>query len=193
MTEKENLILLDMDGVLVDVNPKHLKRVNERFGTDYGIEDLIRFNYYDYLPEQHARYLVEESWQDPELYHDLPIAEGAEKGIEALRELARVVVVSSPMTGHASSKMRWLMNHGFSKRDFVLTSDKTLVERMCPGALLIDDGPAFLKQHEGPKIIVDRPWNRHLEDSKLGYDTYRAHSWDEIVSFAQELHADLVI
>lgn len=176
-----NLILCDMDGVLVDVQSRtHLPLLNEKFGTGYTLEDLERFDYFEYMPEEHAQFMID-CWHREDLYDGVSPEPGAMEGVEQLRELGRVVVVSSPMDGHGTSKLRWLTDHGFSRDNRVLAKDKALID--IEGALLIDDGPEFLREHRGPKIVFDRPWNRHLEISHWPY-TARAHSWSDVVTLA---------
>lgn len=182
----ENLILLDCDGVIIDMNRQFIQRANAEFGTDFSYEDITAFSYKKCLGDEIGEWILRTQWQRADLYQDNDsLEEGALEGIAKLRKMARVVVVSSAMVGHASSKMRFLMERvGISWDDIIFAHDKSLIERIAPTALLIDDGPHNLDKHQGPKIVYDRPWNREWAEW-LSINAWRAHHWDDIVHHAR--------
>lgn len=150
-------ILLDCDGVLVESNSQNLRRLNKEFGTDYRFEEITSFRY-DFLTDEEREFIYEECWHDPHLYDDAEVTEAQEQAIKMLRDLGRVVVVSSPLLGHIESKYRFLQKH-FKRENIVLASDKGLLD----GDVLIDDGPHNLEPFEGDTIVYDRPWNQDVE------------------------------
>ena len=181
----EQVILLDCDGVIVDSHPKFMRLINAKFGTTFTMSDIVNYKYEECLGKEISDYILEELWHLEDLYDDEPITIPVQNMIQLLRDLGRVILISAPMAGHATSKMRFLHRAGFKKEDIVFTWDKTALERAFPGALLIDDGPSFLKRHQGPKIIFDQPYNQGLESEIT--DCRRAYSHADVYWLAVDL------
>lgn len=176
MQYQDITILVDMDGVLVDMSEEMLSELNEEFGTDYTPSDLEAFDYSEYMPQAHADYMYD-LWHKKDRYAEVDPVPGAMEGVERLRELGRVVVASSPMKGHAISKIAWLERHGFNKSHRVLISDKNLLR----GGILIDDGFHNIRRFHGQGILVDQPYNRKFEY------LIRAFSWSDIVRYVENM------
>jgi 5'(3')-deoxyribonucleotidase len=176
---KDNIILLDMDGVIVDMNPVLLDKVNKEFDCNHDESDLTSFRYDESLPKEHADFIYE-LWHDDNLYQGVEWSNNAEEAVEELRGLGRVVVVSSPMVGHGSSKLRWLYNHGFDRKNVVLASDKNLVH----GHVLIEDRARNAENFPQSAILVDKPYNQDSNHQPRAYD------WSDIVNYTKELIHD---
>ncbi len=170
------MVILDIDGVVWDHNPYFLKRVNDRYGTEYKYSDIVAFRYGEFMEDDHAQYIYK-LWHSPDLYEmgDC-IVEGALKGIECLQQITRVVAVSSPLAGHIESKFRWLVET-FGRRDVSLTSDKNLL--YAPGRIMVDDAMHNLRDWPGTTVCFDRPWNKSYPTS--GWYR-RAHNWTRLVN-----------
>ena len=187
----DNIILLDCDGVIVDPNPWVIAEVNKKFGTSFVFEDITDFKYTVCMSPEIGRWVLDHFYTREDLYDH---CEGrtleeieAKLGIAELQKLARVIVVSATIPGHETSKMRFLHHvMGFSLKDIVFMRDKVLAERMAPGALLIEDAAHNLDVHVGPKIVMDRPWNRSW-NALTHSNAIRAYSWSEIVVAARVL------
>lgn len=159
------VILLDVDGVLVNHQEENLQRLNEFFLTTYTLDSITSFDYKN-LPPAHREYLIS-LWHETDYDHDA-LTEEQLRTIEGLRSFARVIACSSPLVGHADSKLAFLLNY-FDRHDIILATDKALVS----GEILIDDAPHQISAFPGHTIIYDQPWNR-------GISGPRAHSFDEI-------------
>lgn len=166
------IVKVDMDGVLVDPHQKILDRVNEEFGTDYSTDEWTVWDT-DWMEEPEHGELVMETFRDRHLYRGLDPLPGALEGVKVIKEFANVVIVSSPMIGHADSKLGWLEQHGFGSDERVLVSDKSLVN----GDVLIDDALHNVEDSPHPAVLMDRPWNRNGR-----YDP-RAKNWREAVRY----------
>lgn len=163
------IILLDVDGVLVESNQTNIQRVNEHFGTNYCFEDIETFEY-DFMTEAQRQFIYDECWHDPSLYDGAELTPEQTDTLEGLRRVARVIACSSPLVGHIESKYRFLKLY-FDRADIVLASDKNLIG----GDILVDDGLHNLEVFPGHVIVYDRPWNR-----SPGRDLPRAHNFEEI-------------
>lgn len=163
MSTTEPTIALDMDGVLVESNWDNMERLNEKFGTSYRLEDIKSFSY-DFLTKEQRTFIYEECWHDPTLYDDAVLSQCQTIAISKLRDIGRVIVVTSPLLGHIESKFRFLTNH-FPRPDIVLASDKTLID----ADVLIDDGIHNLEVFPGIPICFHRPWNEEWDGPRV-YD-----------------------
>lgn len=180
------IIAVDMDGVLVDFNRKLVEYMNERGYPDLTYQGITTFYYEELLGPEGGK--LAHDWIDrDEVYDGLEPEDGALEGIERLHEFARVVIVTSALPSMANAKQRWLREHGFQHKDWVLARDKNLVE----ADLLIDDAvhnvEAWIKTGR-PAILYDRPWNRSWEREDL---VPRARAWlyptgDSVVDLAEE-------
>lgn len=149
------IVLLDMDGVMVNHNQRHLDLLNEEFGTAYTYDQITDFEYSFLTSEQ--REFIFTCWKQQDLYAHDALTKDQLEVIDGLREIARVVACSSPMEGHIRSKYAFLTRY-FEKHNIVLTRDKTLVG----GDILVDDAPHNIKSFPGHAIVFDQPWNRGL-------------------------------
>ncbi len=181
----EQVILLDCDGVIVDSHPKFMRLINEKFGTSFTMASIVNYKYEECLGKAISDYILEELWHLEDLYDDEPVTIPVKDMIRSLRGLGRVILISAPMAGHATSKMRFLHRAGFAQEEIVFTWDKAALERAFPGALLIDDSPSFLKRHQGPKIIFNQPYNQGLESELM--DCLRAYSHSSVYWLAIDL------
>lgn len=171
-------ILIDLDDTIVEVNKNLIQNLNEEFNEDYELENITCFNYYESFPEEQAEYMYDQ-WLREDLYEsdDVQWKEGAKSGLSELRKNFEVLIVSKPMTGHASSKLRWIREHEEYFDGYVLTNRKDMVV----GDLLVDDSPNNLENFHSDIIVVDQPYNQHIEDY------HRAYYWGEIVDCANEI------
>lgn len=178
MSESDFTILVDMDGVLVNLNPIILERINKEFGTDYTEEDLTDFNYGKSLDKSEHSDLAYDIWHENDLYKDIEWSDETKDAIEELKQIGRVVVVSSPMVGHGTSKLRWLYSHGFDKEDVVLASDKNLVH----GHVLIDDRAENVRKFPRASLLFDKKYNEsyNTEDHET-----RVHDWSDVTGLVK--------
>lgn len=175
---RDPVFLLDMDGVLVDVSSTQmLPALNEEFDSDWQPEDLEDFDYYQYMDEEEADFMVDQ-WHATDRYEGAEPLPGAREGVERLQDMGRVVVSTSPMSGHATSKMRWLKEFGINRYDIALVADK---ENLLFGDLMIEDAPHHAANFAGYSVLMDKPYNQGL-DFQPGRDGLeRVFDWDQII------------
>jgi 5'(3')-deoxyribonucleotidase len=173
------VILCDVDEVIAGLLPEWIRRYNEAFGktVDHRTIDSWDLSTHCGGPEVYGILNL------PDVYAGVRPIEGAQWGVEELRNLGyRVVFVSSCGAATAGQKMTWLHAHGFlpgvhSQKDLIIASDKSLVY----GRVLIDDGPHNIEAFPGRTVLVDQPHNRSMKHP------HRARSWAEIVDHVWEL------
>ena len=156
-------VLLDVDGVLADFVTPALRVVEQITGapphpdchTDW---DLFK----DYPKEVETKFYDEfkkEGWCAA-----LPVYPGAQDGVEALRRVADVYFVTSPMHGPhwAFERTEWLVKHFGARYDHVV---HTNAKYLCKGDILVDDKWQHLNnwfgQHaDGVGILWEQPYNK---------------------------------
>jgi 5'(3')-deoxyribonucleotidase len=165
------IIAFDMDSVLFDINQEVILPALEMDGYRHELEEIWDFDYARCLGLEQKRIAYRE-FARRDLYDGHSVSEEAMLTLEILRRNRnRVLAISSPFAGHASSKWSFLLRAGFQHKDIVLCGDKALVEY----DVLIDDAPKYLRQVGNRRAIVfDQPWNRQLK----GF--VRAEGWWQV-------------
>lgn len=157
-------ILVDMDGVLADLELGFLQKFQIRY-PDLGIVPLAnRRTFYireDYPKDIHPQ--VESIYTSPDFFANLPPITGA---IDALKQMQQnglsVKICTSPLTRYQNcveEKYFWVeKNLGKDwVKNLILTKDKTEIR----GDLLIDDKPKIEGDLEPTweHILYDQPYN----------------------------------
>lgn len=163
------IILVDMDGVLVDFEEGHQRMCRER-GLPPEVECRDRTEW-DILslvgPEW--RDTVSEIWHSPGFFAGLAPVDGAVEILHAwLREGHKVFVCTAPLSHSetcAQEKLGWVRKHlgiEFVRRT-IITADKTLVH----GDFLLDDKPVITGaiRPTWKHLVFAAHYNRNLKDT----------------------------
>lgn len=172
------LVLVDMDGVLVDFGALLRSSLSEQGWHLDPHEHTVMYVEHVYGerfgPEAGAAALA--AVDRPGAYADPEPIVGAAEGLAALeaRGLDVAICTSPQLTNPtcASDKLAWVEAHLGSDwaRRTVITKDKTLVH----GAVLIDDKPT-IRGRRTPSwrhVVFDAPWNQRVDA-----DVPRLASW----------------
>lgn len=132
-------VLLDCDGVLADFHTPCLAIINRLMGTNHTLADVTEWDIFDALRVVgDDRRVVYDEMHQPGFCRSLPVYPGAKEGVDELRKIADVFIVTSPMAGPQWTHERdqWLMSHfGFTTKQIIHASAKYV----CAGDVLIDD------------------------------------------------------
>lgn len=132
------IVLLDMDGVLVDIEPVLLQFVRDHYPNALTRDPFawkIEDRFYGVERDDLAPLFYAEKF-----FLNLPVMPGAYAGVEQLSKHADLWVCTTPkLSMHcASEKQTWIDKHFPElKRKVILTKDKTMIR----GGYLIDDKP----------------------------------------------------
>lgn len=66
----------------------------------------------------------------------------------------------------------------------IVTNNKSLIK----GDILVDDGLYNLYEGSYLKVLLDKPWNRNVDKSKLTDIVHRVYNWDEIVRLIENFN-----
>lgn len=173
---KEIIIWLDMDGVLVDFDKGYLKLTNGipyyEYYQEHGNEAAIK------LYQQYgSKYWAELDWIDG----------GREVYITAKELFKTVNILSSSGTGTLGrnheltlkGKYLWLKNNGLTPNDAVIVHDRHLKQRYAsPNSVLIDDLEDNIREwndSSGIGILHDSFHFHHTIDKLKEISLYKNH------------------
>lgn len=132
-------VLLDVDGVLADFHTPCIEIINRLMGTSHKVEDFDNWDIFDALKvPKDVRSKVYDEMHQPGWCTNIKVYPDAIVGVNKLREVAHVYVVTSPMKGDTwtSERDRWLARHfGFTTKRIIHGSAKYI----CAGDFLVDD------------------------------------------------------
>ena len=198
MTEKEIIIGVDCDDVIINLVPNWVKMYNEDYDdhldvnniTEWKIDKFVKCGdeIYDYIhPTPEFLFNIYD--------HCEPI-DGALDGIKSLREMGfRIVYVSA--SNKMDYKYQWLEKYGFldKRGNFVQAFDKTLINMN----FLIDDNwenvQEIIQNPNKRAILFEKPWNTSKKDN---YDEVenryiRKNNWKEIIDYFKTIKKEEVI
>ncbi|WP_078579218.1 5' nucleotidase, NT5C type [Salipaludibacillus agaradhaerens] len=168
-------IAIDMDEVMADFMPKHLKLFNDDHGESITIDDLqgkkLRELRSDHV-EQLANYL-----RDPSFFRDLDVMPGSQEVIRDLYEHYEIFITTAAMEFPTSftAKYEWLKDHFSFLNDlnFVFCGDKSIIH----ADYLIDDNVRHFKRFSGQGILYTAHHNIH----ETGYP--RVDNWQDVRAY----------
>jgi uncharacterized HAD superfamily protein len=179
------VIALDLDGVLCDLGPGVAARIADRFRVathpstwrTYDLR-LLRLG----VPERSLTAFLDEMFDDPELYEQGALHDGAGHGVRQLREAGWTLVGVTARPAHlAAVTLAWLARHALPLDGVHHTrvGAKAGVARRLGAVAAIEDNPveAELLGAVCDSWLLDRPYNR---DFSLR-DARRLRSWDDAV------------
>ena len=179
-------VLLDVDGVLADFLPPSLDFLRQEHGADHDPHTFPTWDLFETV-DSRLRGAMETHWAQPGWCRSIPVMEGAQDGVRALREVAYVYFVTAQMI-HAPywmwERVQWLKEHFAAEdRHIVLTLAKYLIE----GDVLVDDKPSNVCAW-----AAARPTKHGVlwtQPSNLGFDpvgnVVRLGSWQDVLRLVQ--------
>ena len=173
------VILLDMDDVLEDLVTPWCETLSERYGLNVKKEDVVDWDIASFFPSLSEKEVFaplgdEEFWKRTK-----PLPYAQEGVSELIRRGHELFVVTSSHYGTIDAKMRCVMRRlfpQFTAENLILSRRKQMIR----GDVLIDDNPANLTGGRYEKILMDAPYNRSVDDERLGFR--RVRNWKEILA-----------
>ncbi|AJY73903.1 5' nucleotidase, NT5C type [Paenibacillus beijingensis] len=170
-------IAIDMDEVIADFNPKHLRLFNEEYKEQITVEHLMGTSLGDLRP--HLRNEIRAYLYEPAFFRDLEVMKDSQEVIKWLSERYEVFITTAAMEFPTSftAKYEWLKEHfGFlSELNFVFCGDKSIIH----ADYLIDDNVRHFKRFTGQGILFSAPHNCN----ETGY--VRVNNWLEVKEYFQ--------
>lgn len=168
-------IAIDMDEVMADFNPKHLRLFNQEYNENITLDDLMGTNLIQLRP--HLKDAIRAYLYDPAFFRDLDVMKDSQEVIRWLSERYEVYITTAAMEFPTSfsAKYEWLKEHfGFlSEMNFVFCGDKSIIR----ADYLIDDNVRHFQRFAGQGILFTAPHNCH----ETGY--VRVNNWLEVKEY----------
>ena len=192
INRSENVILVDCDGVAADFVGALVGEINRRTGSRFSPKDVTGWEVAEALGVDQS--LVSSIIEQRGFISGIAPTKGAAEGIDALRMLGEVYIVTTPWWTSPTfvyERTWWLKKHfGIEPERIVFTEAKHLVT----GMTLVDDKPENVlgwtaKQGKGA-YLWDAPWNR---DAAIE-GSLRVKSWTQIAQDIERrlnVHASL--
>jgi 5'(3')-deoxyribonucleotidase len=134
-------VLLDVDGVLADFTSAVLALIYDVTGRRYQAQDVTTWEVFDSIPEKEAQAEVYRILKGRGGCLGIPVCDEAKEGVARLREVADIVIVTSPFSGSETwvhERNEWLYKHfGIERHDVIHANKKARIH----GDVFIDDKP----------------------------------------------------
>jgi len=163
-------ILVDMDGVLVDIYTRFFELHKKETGQLLTVNDVSG------LLEAEA-FRNQRNWVSaPGFFRNLPVMPGSREVLQNLNNAYKIIVVSlaTEFPYCLTDKQLWLQDNFpyINWRQIVFCGDKTLIE----SEIMIDDHLKNLDHFEGETIMFTQPPNMLVKNSRHT----RVNTWEEI-------------
>ncbi|QYR21020.1 5'-3'-deoxyribonucleotidase [Paenibacillus sp. sptzw28] len=165
-------IAIDMDEVIADFNPKHLRLFNRDYNENLTVNDLVGTRLRDLRP--HLQKEIIDYLNDATFFRDLDVMKDSQKVIKELSEQYEVFITTAAMEFPTSfaAKYEWLKEHFsfLNEMNIVFCGDKSIIR----ADFLIDDNVRHFKGFAGQGILFTAPHNIN----ETGY--VRVNNWLEV-------------
>lgn len=152
-------IAIDMDEVMADAVGEHLRRYNERFGTQVTVGELNGHHLEHYVPAEHRA--ETDAMIDASFFEDLTVMPDCYAVLRELHETHELFIVTAAMDVPCSfdAKYRWLRRHFafIPPSHIVFCGDKSAIDV----DYLIDDRARHFARFKGRPVLFSAPHNAH--------------------------------
>lgn len=177
-------ILVDMDGVLVDINSRWLDLYNRDYDDNLSIKDIKSFEIDKYVKPECGRKIFDYLRQDGFFYNLSPMPDA----IYAMNELYErgyqlficTATVMSSRTA-AQDKIEWIKDNLPFLANYPINMIITHHKYMINGDILFDDSPVNLQAFPGKTCKMKYPHNMDV------YSDYEVNDWIEFLSVIEQL------
>lgn len=183
------VVCCDVDNCLNNLISQMFKMYNERYGTNYNINDLTSYALGDCFPLEDAQ-KMQAIFLEKELWDSLEPLEGAVWGMQSLiNEGYKVYMATSTHYINYPWKCEWIKHWFpfFDEKNIICIHDKSLLK--CD--VLIEDCYSNLVKSMAERIIIDYPWNSANEDRDYVYGINRAYNWEDVIRFTNKIYKDM--
>ena len=171
-------ILVDMDDTLEQLLKAWVNRVNEKFGRQATLEDIVDWNVAKAYPGLTRKEVYDVTYE-PGFWESVEPMPGAAEALKHfMAEGHEVYVVTATEPEHVEEKMNRLLFRYFpflTWSQVILTGRKQLIR----GDVLIDDGIHNLEGGDYKKILFTAAHNRFYDAEAHGM--IRVNTWEEAV------------
>jgi 5'-nucleotidase len=161
------IIAVDIDEVCADLLDEWVRRYNKKYKDELKVESITTWDIVNFVKPECGKDIYN-LLKDPHFYDSVQPFSDALRAIEDLRELGRVVYVTTCAPGTMDQKFFWLQRHGFlpdtssAINDYIPCKDKWLVN----ADILLDDGIHNVEPFPKAALLVQHTHNMTTQCSK---------------------------
>ncbi len=179
------VICVDVDDVICNLQEVVINLFNDKFGSNYILEDFTDYDIMSVLPMQDAM-VIKNMYSMHGLYNKVKPIAGSQDALEKLINLGhQVYLVTAAVPETYGEKV------AFIKQFFPYIDESHIVcmkhKWLFKCDIMIDDNiQNLLAKPYYHRICFDRPWNRAVND--WTYDIHRCNNWNEIVEVVNKIN-----
>ena len=179
-------IAIDMDNILCNLQEVVVNLFNERYSTNYTIDDFTDYDVAQILPKNEA-VLMKTMYGEDNLYSNVKPLPGAQNAIEKLINVGhQVYVVSDVIPKTYAEKVEWLRFYFPQIDEAHIVAMKHKHMFRCD--IMIEDNLAnLLANPYHHRICLNYPWNEAKKDFDWVHEIYRCYNWTDIVAAVNKI------
>ena len=173
------VLCIDVDDVICNLQETVIKLFNERFGSNYTLNDFTEYDIMNVLPTRHAM-VMKDLYGEVGLYDKVKPPPGAQKALEKLINLGhQVYLVTAAVPKTYGEKV------SFIKRFFPYIDENHIISMrhkwMFNADVMIEDNlQTLLEKPNYHRICFNTPWNQ--SDKDWVYGIHRCYNWDDVLA-----------
>lgn len=175
---------VDVDNTICNLQEVVTSLFNQRYGTNYSLDDFTEYNVENSLSVKEA-VAMKEMYGEYGIYDNVRPIDGAQDALQKLINAGHsVYLVTDAIPKNYNEKIAWI-NHYFPFIDVahVIAMKHKWLLRV---DVMIDDClDHILARPYYDRIVFDHPWNRNVHDEVYGI--HRCSSWNEIMDVVNKI------
>ena len=185
-------LYIDLDEVCTQFISHLCSQYNNKYNKNLKVSDIKTYNLLQYIGEEGIQLIKEKGF-----FANLkPIYKSIETIEKLILDGHTVFIISSPMNEHSVfEKFLWIKQYlpFFNIKNLILVGNKGELLSKINGenSILFDDCPAYLREFNGIRIVMDREYNKELivGDSVNDVNSvdYRVSGWNEFYEIVSGL------
>ena len=170
MSERELIVGLDVDDVLLDLVPRWLEEYNEQYDDNLKPSDITAWEFYQFTKPECGKRIY--SFLRPTMYDHVEPIPGAAEFVQDIRDRGhtpRYITACGDPKNHvlhrafAVAKWNALIRHGIAQDGELLLPGRD--KARAPVDMLIDDRAHNVTEfRNGLGVLFTQPWNLWLKD-----------------------------
>ena len=179
------VLCVDVDDVICNLQETVVKLFNERYGSNYTVDDFTEYDIMNVLPEQDGL-VMRDMYGESGLYNKVKPIHGAQEAIQKLINMGhQVYLVTAAIPKTYGEKVE------FIKKYFPFIDESRIVcmkhKWMFKCDVMVEDNPTnLLTSPYYYRICFDQPWNRSIND--WAYGIYRCYNWNDVVAVINKIN-----
>lgn len=179
-----SVIVCDCDNVLCNLQEVVVNLFNERYGTNYTLNDFTEYDIMNILSTEDAM-KMKDIYGESGLYNLVRPLPGAQDGLQKLIHDGHMVyIVTDAIPGTYGEKV------DFIHRYFPFINDEYIVsmkhKHMLRCDIMIEDNLAnLIAKPYYERICLNYPWN---QCNDWVYNIHRCYNWEDVVSVVHKIN-----